>query len=86
MLYTLVRLFILYMVAPAAMPLPAWQLQLHSIASGPIIVPYDLLVAWSCGSIVSSIVLDVEYLLLHGVERMAIHSRCAAPLLWIQVT
>ena len=71
------------MVAPAAIPLPAWQLQLHSIAAGPVIVPYDLLVARSCGGIVSSIVLDVKYLLQHEwtVERMAIHSRCAAPLL-----
>jgi hypothetical protein len=42
------------------MHLPAWQLQLHSIASGPVIVPYNLLVARSCGGIVSSIVLDVE--------------------------
>jgi hypothetical protein len=53
------------MVAPAAIPLPAWQLQLHSIAAGPVIVPYDLLVARSCGGIVSSIVLDVKYLLQH---------------------
>ena len=59
----------IYVVAPAAMPLPAWQLQLHSIASGPAIVPYDLLAARCCGGIVSSIVFDVEYLLLHGVDR-----------------
>jgi hypothetical protein len=63
----------LYMVAPAAMPLPAWQLQFHSIAPGPVIVPYDLLVARSCGGVVSSIVLVTSNDLLlheggHGIE------------------
>jgi CBS-domain-containing membrane protein len=54
------------------MPLPAWQLQLHSIASGPVIVPYDLLVARSSGA--SSVLLFwmSNDLLLHGWPRLII--------------
>jgi hypothetical protein len=53
------------MVAPA-IPLPAWQLQLHSITSGPVIVPYDLLVARSYGGLSVLSFLTSNNFLLHA--------------------
>jgi hypothetical protein len=48
------------LVAPAAISLPARQLQLHIMVLWHCIVPYDLWVVQFGGIAVGSIVMDVE--------------------------